>query len=56
MNVPVISRLQVGGTDGLRCETGRPEINHLDPKRKPGRVNEHDVLWFEVSVNEANVT
>ena len=47
--------LQVGVADCLADVGGGTEIDHLDPIWLSDRVEEHDVLGLEVSMNEAQL-
>ena len=51
--LPVISGLKVGRTHSFRHMASRTKVYDLDPIWLSGWVYQHDVLWFEISMNQS---
>lgn len=50
--LPVVSALEVGGGIALGARGGRPKVNDLHSEWLSLGVDQHDVLWLEVSVDQ----
>lgn len=49
---PVVARLQIGGAHRLGDVAGRAKVDDLHTVRLPAWIHQHNVLRFEVSVNQ----
>lgn len=52
VGLPVVSALEVGGGIALGARGGRPKVNDLHSEWLSLGVDQHDVLWLEVSVDQ----